>query len=188
MRTAAIVLAAGASRRLGEPKQLILLHGETLVERAARICREAGCDPVIVVLGAEAAKIRERCSFEGAKIFVHEEWAEGMGASVRAGVSALKTDVDGCIIAVCDMPAVSSDHLRELMKPREITASCYAGRHGVPAYFPRSTFAQLMELRGDTGARDLLKNTRAVELTGGELDVDTPEDLARLRELFEQAH
>jgi CTP:molybdopterin cytidylyltransferase MocA len=187
VKAAAIVLAAGASRRLGEPKQLIRLAGETLVERAARICREADCDPVVVVLGASANEIRKQCTLDGAKILVNEEWTEGMGASVRAGVSALDEDVDACVVMTCDMPAVSVEHLRELMGTGEKTASTYAGRRGVPAFFPRASFAQLTELRGDTGARDLLKDARTVELKGGEIDLDTADDLARIRELFGQA-
>lgn len=186
MRAAAIVLAAGASRRLGEPKQLIRLNGETLVERVARICRDAGCDPVIIVLGGSAEKIREQCSFEDAKVLLNEEWNEGMGTSIRTGINALKTDIDGCILVTCDMPAVSAEHLRKLMKTGEKAASCYAGRRGVPAYFPHTAFALLMNLRGDTGARELLKDARVVELAAGELDVDTPEDIKRMRKLFEQ--
>lgn len=186
MKTAAIVLAAGASRRLGEPKQLIRIAGETLVERTARICREAGCDPVVVVLGSSAEEIRKQCSFEGAKVLINEEWTEGMGSSLRAGVSALDEDVDGCVVVTCDMPAVSAEHLRELMRTGEKTASAYGDRRGVPAYFPHSSFAPLMELRGDTGARDLLKDAPAVELKGGEIDLDTVDDLARVRELFGQ--
>jgi CTP:molybdopterin cytidylyltransferase MocA len=187
MKAAAIVLAAGASRRLGEPKQLVRLAGEALVERTARICREAGCDPVVVVLGASADEIRKQCTFAGAEILVNDDWAEGMGSSVRTGIKALDDDVDGCVVVTCDMPAVSVDHLRELMRTGEKTASTYAGRRGVPAFFPRSSFAQLMELRGDTGARDLLKEARGVELKGGEIDLDTADDLARVREMFGQA-
>lgn len=186
VRIAAIVLAAGASKRLGEPKQLVQLNGEAMVGRAARICREAGCDPVIVVLGFRAEKILEQCSFEGAKVVLNEEWAEGMSAAVRKGVHALEADVDGCILMACDMPAVSVSHLQELMKTTEKSASGYAARRGVPAYFPRTMFSQLRDLRGDKGARELLKDARIVQLAGGELDVDTLEDLARVREWFEQ--
>jgi CTP:molybdopterin cytidylyltransferase MocA len=83
------------------------------------------------------------------------------------------------------MPAVSPEHLRKLMTADEVTASFYAGRRGVPAYFPRAMFERLMELRGDAGAREMLKNASAVELAGGEMDVDTAEDLANARETFE---
>jgi CTP:molybdopterin cytidylyltransferase MocA len=187
VKVAAIVLAAGASRRLGEPKQLIRIAGETLVERATRVCREAGCDPVVVVLGASAEEIRKQCSLEDATVLTNEEWGEGMGASVRAGIKALDEDVDGCVVVTCDMPAVSVEHLCELMNTGKKTASTYASRRGVPAFFPRCSFAQLMELRGDTGARDLLKDAPGVELKGGEIDLDTVDDLARIREMFGNA-
>jgi CTP:molybdopterin cytidylyltransferase MocA len=71
-----------------------------------------------------------------------------------------------------------------LMTADEVTASFYAGRRGVPAYFPRAMFERLMELRGDAGAREMLKNAPAVELAGGEMDVDTAEDLVNARETF----
>jgi CTP:molybdopterin cytidylyltransferase MocA len=82
------------------------------------------------------------------------------------------------------MPAVSAEHLRELMRVRDLAASVYAGRCGVPAYFPSTMFGELLKLRGDAGARELLKQARPVELADGELDVDTAEDLKRMRELF----
>src|SRR5712692_459157 len=96
---AALVMAAGASSRLGSPKQLVRLGAETLLERAVRVAREAGCSPVVVVLGALA-------------------------------------DVDGCVVMTCDMPAVTVSHLQVLMSTGEMVASSYAGRRGVPAYFP----------------------------------------------------
>ena len=184
MKTAAVVLAAGASRRLGELKQLVRLDGETLVERAVRVCREAGCEPVVVVLGASADLVRERCVLEGALVVVNEEWAEGMGASVRMGIGALVGEVAGCIITTCDQPAVTAQHLRDLMASGETTASEYAGRHGVPAYFPAAMLNALMKLHGDAGAREMLKEARTVTLASGELDVDTIEDLERAQELF----
>ena len=183
MSVAAMVLAAGASTRLGEPKQLVMLGGETLLERAVRVAREAGCLPVVVVLGASARLIQAGCELGDAVVVVNEDWTEGMGSSVRAGARAL-TDVDGCVVLTCDMPAVTAAHLRELMTSGEVTASAYVGRRGVPAYFPAGSFASLMELHGDAGARELLRSARSVELIGGELDVDTMTDLESVRDLF----
>jgi molybdenum cofactor cytidylyltransferase len=184
MSIAAVVLAAGASSRLGELKQLVMLGGETLLERAVRVAREAGCLPVIVVLGASARLIQADCKLGDAVVVVNEDWTEGMGSSVRAGVGAL-TDVDGCVVLTCDQPMVTSAHLRELVTSGEVTASAYVGRRGVPAYFPAGSFASLMELRGDAGARELLRSARSVELLGGELDVDTMTDLESVRDLFD---
>ena len=184
MRIAGMVLAAGASTRLGEPKQLVRLGGESLLERAVRVAREAGCSPVIVVLGARAELIRAECDLVDVVVVVNDNWAEGMGSSIRVGVEALSGDVDGCVVMTCDMPAVNVAHLRSVMALDEVTASFYAERRGVPAYFPQRAFPLLIELRGDAGARDLLRSVQSVELIGGELDVDTVEDLARVRELF----
>lgn len=176
-KTAAVVLAAGASARFGSPKQLARLGGETLLERAVRVAREAGCRPVVVVLGASAELVRSQCSLGDAVVVVNDDWASGMGSSIGCGVCHLR-DADGCVVMTCDMPAVTSAHLRLLMTG-ETAASMYAGRRGVPAYFPADRFAELMSLRGDAGARELLGDARTVELVGGEMDVDTPMDLAR---------
>lgn len=184
MSVAAIVLAAGASRRLGEPKQLVRLGDETLLERAVRACRDAACTPIVVVLGALSESIQNQCNLQDTVIVDNREWCEGMGSSLCAGVKALDPSVEGCVIVTCDMPAASAEHLRRLMQGNDVTASEYAGRRGVPAFFPRSSFPALMQAHGDTGARDLLKEANAVPLPAGELDVDTAQDLQRARELF----
>ena len=183
MRVGAVVLAAGASKRLGQPKQLLILGGETLLERAVRVAREADCSPVVVVLGISAESIWAGCDLRDVVMVMNEDWAEGMGSSIRAGVRALQ-DLDGCVLMTCDMPAVTVSHLRALMASGEVTASSYAGRRGVPAYFPVNAFQSLMKLRGDAGAKDLLRLASFVDLDGGDLDVDTLEDLARARALF----
>jgi len=180
---AAVVLAAGASTRLGEAKQLVRFGAENLLERAVRVARDAGCSPVVAVLGASAAAVQAGCELGNAVVVMNEDWAEGMGSSVRTGVEALG-EADGCVVMTCDMPAVTAMHLRALMDSGEVMASSYAGRRGVPAYFPVAVFPSLMELRGDSGARELLRSALCVELTDGELDIDTVEDVARARPLF----
>jgi len=180
---AAVILAAGASTRLGEPKQLIMMGDETLLERAVRLADDAGCAPIVVVLGASSNRIMERCDIRPARVLVNSLWAEGMASSVRVGVSAAG-EADGVILIACDQPAVSASHLRALMVSGDTTASAYAGRRGIPAYFPAASFAGLLLLRGDTGARDLLRHAHAIDLPGGELDIDTPEDVANMRALL----
>jgi molybdenum cofactor cytidylyltransferase len=180
---AAVVLAAGASTRLGEPKQMAIVTGERLLERAVRVAREAGCAPVVVVLGARAQEIRAACDLGHAIVAVNEGWGEGMGSSLRVGVSAC-TGAEGVLVTTCDQPAVTAEHLRALMATGEVTASGYAARRGVPAYFPAAMFGALLELRGDAGARELLREARMVELVGGELDVDTSGALAEARRVF----
>jgi molybdenum cofactor cytidylyltransferase len=184
---AAVVLAAGASTRLGEPKQLVVLDGETLLERSVRIAGEAGCSPVIVVLGANYAHVLDKSLLRGAERVINEDWTEGMGSSIRVGVQALvmmSKDVDGAVLMTCDQPAVTAQHLHLIVARDELKASRYAGRNGIPAYFPAEYFGRLVTLRGDVGARDLLIDAQFEVLADGELDVDTREDLERARTLF----
>jgi len=184
---AAVVLAAGASNRLGELKQLALLGEDTLLERAVRVAREARCEPVMVVVGADYVRVLGNSRLGDAVLVINDEWEEGMASSIRAGVRTLRfaaKDTDGVLLMTCDQPAVTAEHLRSLMRRSEVKASRYAGRNGVPAFFPTECFESLMALTGDAGARELLAEAQYEELAGGELDVDTVEDLARARSLF----
>lgn len=182
-RVGAVILAAGASTRLGEPKQMVMLGQESLLERSIRVAEEAGCSPIVVVLGAFAEEIRKRCKLDRRKVILNEAWNEGMGTSISAAIRSLH-DVDGAVVMTCDMPAVTPEHLQALMAREEIAASFYANRRGVPAYFPQSTFPALAQLQGDAGAKELLQFARTVELKGGELDIDTLQDVNRVREIF----
>ncbi len=182
MKVAAVVLAAGASARLGQSKQQVRLGGETLLERSVRVAHLAGLDPVFVVVApGKATEAGDR-----AQVLVNTEAAEGMASSIRVGIAAAAVaQVTGVVILACDQPAVTPEHLRELARGGgEAVASEYAGRKGVPAYLPAAAFPELLKLRGDAGARGLLRSARAVELDNGELDVDTAEDLARARRIY----
>lgn len=182
MKAAAVVLAAGASRRLGQPKQDVVLRGETLLQRTVRIANLAGLDPVYVVVGPD----RQLSILPSATILINPDAAEGMASSIRTGVlAAMRGGSAGIVILACDQPAVSPEHLRAIVgEGTAIVTSTYAGRKGVPAYFPAPAFAALLELRGDTGARGLIANAPAIELVNGDLDIDTAENLARARELY----
>lgn len=185
--TAAVVLAAGASTRLGEPKQLVKLAGETLLERTIRTARGAGCSPVVVVLGAAYVEILGNCALGNAVPVVNNEWKEGMASSIRLGVRTLgfvAKNAGGVVLMTCDQPAVTAEHLRAVMASGKRMASAYAGRCGVPAYFPAADFAALMSLQGDAGARELLREAEAIDLPDGELDVDTAADLDEAERLF----
>jgi CTP:molybdopterin cytidylyltransferase MocA len=181
-----LVLAAGASRRLGEPKQLVTIAGERLLDRAVRVAREAELEPVIVVLGAEAERVLRECQLGDARVVVNEGWSEGMGASIRVGIAAVPEGFS-VVVMTCDQPAVSAAHLRLLIETGSsggIAASAYADRIGVPAFFPESELGCLAGLAGDRGARGLLAGALPVELAGGEVDVDTAEALEAARRLF----
>jgi molybdenum cofactor cytidylyltransferase len=187
MRVAAVVLAAGASTRLGEPKQLVMLGEENLLERTVRVAREAGCSPVVVVVGVDSQQVLARSALGDVVTVINDQWKEGMASSIRLGVRTLEVvanHVDGVLLMTCDQPAVTVKHLFQLMLISEVKASRYAGRNGVPAFFPSMYFERLMNLKGDAGARELLAEARYEELENGELDVDTVKDLERARELF----
>jgi molybdenum cofactor cytidylyltransferase len=175
---AAIVLAAGASTRLGDgrSKQLLRYQGRTLLRNSVEQALASSCRPVVVVLGAEV----ERCQRELAGLDVHvtinPEWADGMGSSIRAGMTALAAsaaDARAVVITLCDQPLVTAAFIDRLVQ-RYVTetetgtesavptvAAEYDGRPGVPALFPRSRFAELSRLDGAAGARHLLRATPA---------------------------
>lgn len=186
MKVAAIILAAGASTRMGQPKQLLKLGGVRLLERAVDVAAQAGCEPVVVVLGASADEILAECALDQATVVINPEWCEGMAASIRRGLRQVDGQCDAALLMVCDQPAATSDHLRKLVdRCTELpVASSYAGRRGVPACFPASYFGELLMLCGDAGARHLLESAPAIELAGGELDIDTPLTLETARSIY----
>jgi molybdenum cofactor cytidylyltransferase len=193
MSVAAIIVAAGSSNRLGQPKQLVVIDGETLLRRAIRCAREAGASPLFVVLGAHRELIQNAIDFGAAKIVANDDWEEGLASSIRAGVRAVQAEAptaEGLLLMTCDQPCVTAEHLRRLIQmsyaqsaPTAI-ASIYAGIRGIPAIFPRQATRDLLALRGDKGARVLLAQPPwpviSIALEGGEIDIDSPEDLAAI--------
>jgi CTP:molybdopterin cytidylyltransferase MocA len=188
MRTgvAAVVLAAGGSRRLGHPKQLVLWQGESLVRRAARVAVESSCGRVVVVVGAVAPEVRDALAGVPVEVVSNDDWSEGMAASIRCGVGAVAHGGEGAVLLVaCDQPALTASHLDRIVarwvQGARAVGSRYAGTLGVPALFDRSFFPPLLALHGDTGAKKLLRDgeTAAVDWADGSLDVDTQVDLER---------
>jgi CTP:molybdopterin cytidylyltransferase MocA len=184
--SAAVILAAGASRRLGRPKQSVVVAGETLLERAARTARQAGCAPVIVVVRPEG-DFDDTLQQLGCVVVLNDEADEGIAASIRRGVNvAGQWKATGVVLMTCDQIAVTPEHLQALCaQPDAACGSGYAGKIGIPAYFPASDFHALQQLRGDTGARELLRSARAVPTEALSFDVDTEEDVVRARKLLE---
>lgn len=191
---AAIVLAAGASSRLGQPKQLLMYRGESLLERAIRLANEAGAAPVLAIVGANRELILSAVKFGSSMVVINEQWAQGISTSIHAGLDALNetaADASGVLMMACDQPRLTADHLRgltnrfALQAEPSIVASEYAGVLGIPAVFPRKVFAELRALQGDKGARALLVDPPCplipVPFAGGEVDIDWPDDLSALR-------
>jgi molybdenum cofactor cytidylyltransferase len=186
VRHGAILLAAGASTRLGRAKQLIEIDGEPLLRRVAQALLASMPHELVVVLGHDASRMRDVVADLPLRCIVVADPAEGMAASLRAGVAGLDARCDGALVALTDQPALDSTHLLALRNrwrssPLQAVASAYAGVHGVPAMLPRAWFADVLCLRGDVGARELLRTRgRDVIAIGAPAlarDLDTPADL-----------
>lgn len=190
-----LVLAAGASTRLGEPKQLVRLRGRpvlhTVVSNAVAIAGHG----VTVILGAHARDLTHMLLHSPASVVINREWEEGMASSIRRGIAALPPGCEAVMIVLGDQIAVTADDLRRLVsawkgETSTIAASVYAGRAGVPAIFPSWCFSELAQLRGDQGARAILQRntTRLVHvpMPNAAFDLDTPEDLLRVRAQLER--
>ncbi len=189
---AAVVLAAGASTRLGVPKQLLRVDGETLLRRTVRAALEAGCSPVAVVLGPQAGIIFSDLNGLNAIPVVNANWRSGMASSLHAGlVEIARHDPErpNVLVLVCDQPAVTAEVVQSLLatharQGKLITASAYANTLGVPAIFSAAVIPELLALTGDEGARSVVGRVPArvadFSFPGGATDIDTPEDARML--------
>jgi molybdenum cofactor cytidylyltransferase len=185
----AIVLAAGASTRFGSPKQLVRLAGRPLLHTVVTRAAEVTGNALIVVLGAQAAELAPLLKHSAGTIVVNHEWREGLASSIRAGIAHLPAACTGAMLLLADQAAVTADDLKRLAgswrrQPQLIATAMYAGTIGVPAIFPRSSFRELAQLRGDAGARVLLRRNSdrlvRVAMESAAIDLDTPEDLLAL--------
>jgi molybdenum cofactor cytidylyltransferase len=187
----AIILAAGGSSRLGQPKQLVPYQGRPLLVKTVDAVLAARAAPVVVVLGAQAEKIRPVLNGLPVVIVENPSWANGMSSSLRAGLAALEAtapDIGAVLIALCDQPYFSENSVARLRAAHSSEKTIAATRHGenagVPAIFSRRHFAELHALTGAEGARTIIAahiaKTACVELPELALDIDTPADLERL--------
>lgn len=195
-RIGAVVLAAGPSTRMGRPKQLLQFCGQSLLKRAASVALEAGCRPVIVVTGAHAEASKETLRGLDVREIENQQWQTGMSSSVRAGIEELvrvNPETMAAVVMLCDQPVVTPDIIGGLIRAHRarncsIVASRYSNSYGVPALFGRTHFGELRELKGDEGAKQVIKRhlpqALLLDFADGEIDIDTPDDFARLQSIY----
>lgn len=193
---AAVILAAGASTRMGTPKQLLQWQGRSLLRSITETAISADCSPIIVVLGADSdslnERLRQRIQAEvidlPVQVVNNPKWQTGMGSSIRMGIQALvdlNMDVKAAILLLCDQPFVSPQIIQQLRSSydathQSIVASSYQDTIGVPALFDRQLFSELLELNQLEGAKTLIQHhLNAVEIIDfekGSIDLYTPKD------------
>jgi molybdenum cofactor cytidylyltransferase len=188
-----ILLAAGGSSRLGKPKQLLLYKGQTLLQNTLSVALTSNAQSVMVVLGANADILQTEITNGKIHVVVNDDWQEGMGSSIRTGVKAIaeiNPSTEGVILLVCDQPFINSALLNNLITAhqktgKEIVACTYGNTFGPPVFFHQSLFSELLQLKGDTGARSIvqkhLDNMEAIPFPEGIFDIDTKGDYEKIK-------
>lgn len=188
MKIAILIVAAGESKRLGRPKQLVSYKGKTLLYHTIRECLETEVKDVYLVLGANKEEIETQIVISDCTVVYNENWKKGMGESIASGVKKIveKEDYDGIIITVGDQPFLSSKILNRLIEKakkekKPIIISKYKEGAGPPSFFDKEYFSELMELSTDEGAKGVIKKYKEevlfISFEQGDIDIDTPEDL-----------
>jgi CTP:molybdopterin cytidylyltransferase MocA len=182
------VLAAGGSRRLGTPKQLVSHRGRPLLEGVTSAACAAPVARVAVVLGSGAAEIAGCLSSLDVDVLVNRQWQLGLASSIRCATFwAMARNAAALVLVSGDQPHLDAEHVAALLAAHDAggraVASVYSGVRGVPALFPHSYFPRLLDLRGDSGAAKLLRDSDVVDEVpwpAGAFDVDEPADVKRL--------
>ncbi|ASU35011.1 nucleotidyltransferase family protein [Mucilaginibacter xinganensis] len=188
--TGIIILAAGSSSRLGQPKQNLVYQGETLLQRSVRSALATGCHPVVVMLGANADVIKPTIEKFPVYIIYNENWKDGMSSSIHLGINELQkknAQISGVILMLCDQPFVDARLLNQLVQEKSqksITACAYNSGIGPPVFFDAYYFPELLLLKGNEGAKNLIlkhgDHVTTIPFPSGGIDVDTVEDFENL--------
>lgn len=192
MSTAIIILAAGNSSRMGQPKQLLRFNGHTLLDNVINESLKTKFRPVVVVLGAYAAAIKQASANKDVVYAINKDWESGMSSSISFGLkTALNIDaeIENAIITVADQVHISSEILEELHRKQQLTkknilAAAYSQTTGTPALFNKRYFGELLTLTGKNGAGRLIKqyidDTATIPFELGKFDIDTETDYNNL--------
>lgn len=185
----AIVLAAGGSSRFGSAKQLVRVGDRPLLSLTAGRAAEVVGHSLIVVLGASAAELTPLLKHSPGSVVVNRDWREGLASSIRAGIARLPPSCAAVMLVLADQACVTAEDLRRLAgawrrQPLCVAAARYGATVGVPAIFPQHLFGELSGLKGDTGARALLRRHAdhlvKVPMASAAFDLDTPDDLLEI--------
>jgi CTP:molybdopterin cytidylyltransferase MocA len=188
---AGVLLAAGSGSRLGRPKALVIIGGQSLVERGVALLRDGGARPVIVVTGAAEPTDQPG----GAVLVRNPDWATGMGSSLAAGLAAVPSDCAAAVIALADQPLVGAETVRRLIAASasgaQVVVACYDGRPRNPVLIGRQHWPAVLALAtGDVGARPFLRAHPELVMpvecgdVGRPDDIDSPADLANAERLL----
>lgn len=191
MQVGGILLAAGASTRMGQPKQLLPWKGNTLLGHALAVAKTSRLSSVVVILGANSELVRTAFSLDHPHVVINKRWETGMGSSLKAGLAYLtsKSNPDAIMAMVCDQPFVTTAHLDRLLEAfersgKQAVASGYGATSGVPAIFGKHLYEEILRMPDDEGAKKIIarrqENERiTIELVQGETDLDTYDDYSR---------
>ncbi len=189
---AIMILAAGASTRMGRAKQLLLYQGRTLVQYITEVAIASVCEPVLVVLGAYAQQIRPLLNQLPITVVENLNWACGMSSSINSGIlflNSLPQKIEAVVIVLCDQPFLSDQIINQLVNAyyltkKPIIACKYADTIGVPALFSQVFFSELAALKQSSGAKKVINNNLnqvfSVPFPQGNIDIDTPNDYEQL--------
>ena len=191
LKVSILILAAGNSSRLGSPKQLIEFEGKNLIERITETALSISEEVLIVLGGSEEVILPKLERFKGdVSTIFNPKWKQGMGTSISVGVEKLADKSDLILILLSDQPFVSKVLLQNMLqtyaKSQNSVVSCvYNNTLGVPILFDKSIFPELINLSGDKGAKSFLHlyedKISTVDFPEGIVDIDTIEDVAKLR-------
>jgi molybdenum cofactor cytidylyltransferase len=199
-KAAAVVLAAGQSRRMGEQNKLTAeLAGAAMVRRSVEAIVQSDASPVVVVTGFEPEKVQQALAGMDVRYAHNPRYADGLSTSLGAGLDAIEGELDAVVVCLADMPLIQPDVINRLLaaydplEGREICVPTWSGKRGNPVLFDKRFFVEMRAVKGDVGARHLLGENEdsicevPVQAHAVLEDVDSPADLARMRELFEEA-